>query len=86
MSQCEVPETTAQFTNYEFADWATPEAVQRALTEMDRTMASAEVLFKQMIYKRREIGRSAGDLSRGIAFTAGKYSAMAQDLQKMAAE
>jgi len=85
MDQHEVPEAVAQFTNYEFVDWATPEATQRALTEMDRTMASAEVLFKQMVYKRREIGRSMDDLSRGIAFTAGKYTAMAQELQKMAA-
>ena len=86
MDQHEIPEVAAQFTNYGFQDWATPEAVQRALTEMDRTMASAEVLFKQMVYKRREIGRSMGDLSKGIAFTAGKYSKMVDELQKLAAE
>jgi len=86
MTQYEVPKDVAQFTNYEFTDWATPEAVQRALTEMDRTMASAEVLFKQMVYKRREISRSTSDLSSGIAFAAGKYSAMAKELQAIAKE
>ena len=81
-----IPEATPGVTQYEFADWATAETAQRALLEIDRAVAAAEILFGQMARKRREIGRSMSDLSEGIAYAANKYGALARDLGKMAAE
>ena len=81
-----IPEATAGVTSYEFVDWATAETAQRALLEIDRSVAAAEILFGQMARKKREIGRSMSDLSEGIAHAANKYGMMARDLGKMAAE
>jgi len=80
-----IPEATPGVTQYEFEDWATAETAQRALLEIDRAIAGAEILFGQMARKRREIGRSMGDLSEGIAFAANKYGALAKDLGKIVA-
>ena len=79
-----IPEATPGVTNYEFIDWATAEAAQRALLEIDRAVAAAEILFGQMSRKRREVTRSMSDLTGGIAYAAKKYGAMARELEDMA--
>jgi len=79
-----IPDATPGVTQFEFIDWRTAEAAQRALLEIDRAVASAEILFGQMARKNREITRSMSDLSGGIAHAAKKYDAMARDLEGMA--
>jgi len=81
-----IPEESPGVTQYEFFDWATAEAAQRALLEIDRAVASAEILFGQMARKRREVGRSMSDLSEGIDYAAKKYSDLTAHLGQMAAK
>lgn len=78
-----IPGETPGVTQFEFTDWRTAEAAQRALLEIDRSVASAELLVGQMARKRREIGRSMADLTDGIAYAAKKYEGLAQDLSRM---
>ena len=81
-----VPEKPQGVSDYEFFDWDTAKAAQRALLEIDRSVAAAEILFGQMARKRREIWRSMNDLEGGINYAANKYAGMAANLKKMSAE
>ena len=81
-----IPESTPGVTQYEFENWDTAKAAQRALLEIDRSVAAAKILYSQMMRKRREISRSMGDLTGGIAYTAGEFRQMAADLEKMAGD
>jgi len=84
MDQHVVPAEIAGVTQYEFVDWRTAEASQRAILEIRRSVAAARLLFGQMAGKRLEISRSMGDLSGGIAYAAREFAAVAEGLEKIA--
>ena len=75
-----IPEATPGVSQYEFVDWHTAQAAQRARLEIARSIAAAEILHQQMAWKRDEIARSMYDLSKSIASAAQRYAALARDL------
>ncbi len=82
-SQHVIPENTPGVSQYEFTDWVTTTATQRALLEIYRSVAAAKILYMQMHWKDKEINRSKDDLAGGISYAAREFGAMAQDLGKM---
>ena len=78
-----IPGATPGVTQYEFVDWVTTTATQRALLEIYRSVAAAKILYMQMHWKDKEINRSKDDLAGGISYAAREFGAMAQDLGKM---
>ena len=78
-----IPEQTPGVSQYEFEDWVTTTATQRALLEIYRSVASAKILYMQMHWKDKEINRSKDDLAGGISYAAREFGVMAQDLGKM---